>query len=130
MIQAFLLSYYLDDVKRLRFESRLENALILNTQKLKRKIVERFLYAISFHNKGKFFVVHCSGIRPCEYTIAVLKGIGLKDNDIMRPFGALIQKKKIKEHIKDEKKFEWLYSPEELMGVFERSRLPEICNAI
>ena len=44
-------------------------------------------------------------MNPCEYAIAVLKGEGLINNNIIRSFGALIQTK-IKKRLEDEKNFE------------------------
>ena len=48
---------------------------------------------LSFYNKGKYLIVHCSNMYPCEYPIAVLKDKKKKKNDITRSFGALIQRK-------------------------------------
>ena len=69
-------------------------------------------------------------MNPYEYAIAVLKAKGLRNNNIIRSsFCALIQRK-IKKHLEDEKKFEWPYIPEELMGMLDRGSLPKICNAV
>ena len=95
----------------------------------KREIAERFPDDISYYNKGKYLIVYCSDMNPCEYAIAVLKVEGLRNNDIIRSFGALIQRK-IKKCVEDEKKFELPYNPEELIGMLDRGPLPEICNAV
>ena len=49
--------------------------------------------------------MHCSGVNIYEYAIVVLEGKGLRNNDIIRSFDALIQRK-IKKRLEDEKKFE------------------------
>ena len=58
-----------------------------------------------------------------------MKGKGLRNSDIIRSSGALIQRK-IKKRLENEKKFEWPYNLEELMGMLDRGPLPEIYNAI
>ena len=127
--EASLLSDLLDDIKRLSIKNGLEYVLITNSRKLKSKIEERFPDDVSYYNKGKYSIVHCSDMNPCEYAIAVLKGKGLRSNRIIKSFGALSQRK-TKKHLEDQKKFEWTYNPEELMGMLDRGPLPEIYNAI
>ena len=127
--EAFLISDLLDDIKRLSIENVLDHALITNTRTLKRKIAERFPDDISYYNKGKCLIVHCSDMNPCKYTVVVLKGKGLRNNDIIRSFGALIQRK-IKKCPEDKNKFEWPCNPEELMGMLNRGPLLEIYNAV
>ena len=78
---------------RLSIENGLEDALIANTRTLKRGIAERFPDDIFHYNKGKYLIVHCSDMKPCAYAIAILKSKGLRSNDIIRSFGALIHEK-------------------------------------
>ena len=127
--EPFLISDLLDEIKRLSTENGLDDALITNTRTLKRKIAERFPDDISYYNKGKCLIVHCSDMNPCKYAVVVLKGKGLRNNNIIRSFGALIQRK-IKKRPEDKKKFEWPCNPEELMGMLNRGPLPEIYNAV
>ena len=53
----------------------------------------------------------------------------MEDKETIRSFGALIQRR-IEECSENEKKFEWQYNPEELMGMLERGPLPEIYSVI
>ena len=68
----------ISDIKRLSNENRLEDALITYTSTLKRKIAQRFHDNISYYNKGKYLIVHCSDMKLCECTVAVLKDKGIR----------------------------------------------------
>ena len=127
--EAFLLSDLLEDIRCLSEENGLDEPVITNTRSLKRHIIERFPDDISYYPKGKYLIVHCSDMNPCEYAVAVLKGKGLKSNDIIRSFGTLIRRK-IKERLQEEKEIEWPYSPEELVRMLDKGPLPELYNAI
>ena len=71
--EVFLLSDLLDEIKKLSTGNKSENALITNTRALKREISEQFPDCVSYYNKAKYLILHCSHMNPCEYAIAVLK---------------------------------------------------------
>ena len=116
---AFLLSDLLDDIRMLSEEYGLTEPVISNTRTLKRKITERYPDEISYYPKGKYLIVHCSDMNPCEYAVAVLKEKGLRDNDIIRSFGALIRRK-IEERSQQEEDTRWPYKPEELLEMLDK----------
>ena len=67
--------------------------IISNTRTLKRKIIDRFSDNISVYPEEKYLIVHSSNIDPCEYVLAILKGKGLKDYEIIKSFGEMIRRK-------------------------------------
>ena len=89
---VFLLSDLLEDIKRLSELSGLAECIISNVRTLKR-IIDTFSDDISFFPKCKYLIVHSSDVNPCEYVLAILKGKGLKDYDIIKSFGEMILRK-------------------------------------
>ena len=80
-----------------------------------------------FLPKDKYLIVHRSDINPCEYVLAILKGKGRKDYDIIKSFGEMIRRE-IKITAVEKQSSELPHSPEEIV---ERLRpLPEIYNTI
>ena len=63
------------------------------TSQLRKILSEEFEDEISFFPYGKNLLVHASDMNPCEYPVAIIKGKGLRDNDIIRAFGEIIQRK-------------------------------------
>ena len=90
---AFLLSNLLEDIKRLSELNGLTEPIISNISTLKRRIIDKFPYNISFYPKDKYLVVHSSDVNPSEYVLAILKGKGLKDYDIIKSFWVMIRRK-------------------------------------
>ena len=84
---AFLLNDLLKDIKRLSELDGLMEPIISNTRTLKRRIIDKFSDDISIYPKDKYLIVHSSDVNPCEYVLAILKGKGLKDYDIIKSFG-------------------------------------------
>ena len=88
---AFLLCDVLEDIKRLSEHNELTEPIISNTRTLKRRITDKFSDDISFQPKGKYLIVHSSDVNPCWYVLAILKGKELKDYDIIKSFGEIIE---------------------------------------
>lgn len=89
---AYLLTQLLEDWIRLCDERGIET-LITRTNQIRRKIVDRFGDEIGFFPTGKFVIVHSALINPCKYSVATIKGNGLRDIDISTGFAAMIRRK-------------------------------------
>ena len=94
---------------------------------MKRKIIDTFHEETSFDPNGKYLIIHSSDINPCQYISAVLKGKGLRDGDVIKSFGNMIQRKV--RSIKNEKIYPTLpYSTGEMFDLLEKGHLQELYN--
>ena len=92
---------------------------------MKREIVKQFDKEIDFFPSGTFVIIYSTSINPCKYSIAVLKGKGLRDSDFIKFFSTYIRNK-IKNMI-----FEPLpESPEEMLASFNNGPLTDLYNVI
>ena len=67
---------------------------VLNkTCEMKTLIGAQFGDGIDFYPSGRNIIVHNSRVNPCEYSLATIKGRGLRDDDIIKAFGAMIRRK-------------------------------------
>ena len=99
------------------------------TSQLRKILSEEFEDEVSFFPYGKNCLVHASDINPCEYPLAIIKGKGLKDDDIIKAFGEMIHRKVRARKDNSDKKFP--YTPEELSAMIENDGpIPELYNAI
>ena len=73
--------------------------------------------------------MHSSDVNPCEYALAILKWKRLKDYDIIKSFGEMIQRK-IKITAEEKQTPEWPYSPREIVEMLDKGPLPEIYNTV
>ena len=79
---------------------------------MKREIIKNFEEEINFYPCGRHLLVHPSDINPCTYSIATLKGYGLREKDLERAFGRMI-KRKLKE--RESTNTSWPLTKEELL---------------
>ena len=89
---AFPLNDILLDITSIGMEYGREIPPITNTKELKRKLISQFPEELSFFPNGKYVIVHACDINPCEYSVATLKGHGLRDNDLMLAFANMIKR--------------------------------------
>ena len=70
-------------------------------------------------------------MNPCEYSIATIKGNSLHDQDNIRSFGALIQRRlnQLKEQTDNLDERKWPYTPEEFLPLLESGPMPQLYNA-
>ena len=106
-------------------------SVIPKTCQLKKLLTEKFGDDIAFFISGRNCIVHSSKINPCEYSIATIKGNGLRDDDIIRAFGAMV-KRKVKARSEESKHaMNFPFTPEELIDkINDEGPIPEIYNAI
>ena len=124
--EAYLLHELLKDVSEFSTEQGLEEPVIQHTVELKRQLLKRFENQISFFPCGRHLLVHPIDINPCTYSIATLKGCGLRDRDLAKAFGKMVRRK-LKDRVLDEK---WPLTPDELPEKLNIGVLPELYNAI
>ena len=106
--EAFLLVDLLRDAKML-----CKNSSVNKTCHLKKYLTEKFGDEISFFTTGRNCVVHASDINPCQYSIATIKGNGLRDDDIIRAFGSMIRRKIAARKAKATQRMSFPYPPDE-----------------
>ena len=113
--EAFLLHELLNDVTLISNEQglELEDSPIRETRTLRRFLESNFENEVSFYSLGKYIVVCPSDVNPCIYSIATLKGRGLRDLDLVKSFGRMIRRK-IEEKKKKENK--WPLTQDELLA--------------
>ena len=46
---------------------------------------------LSFYPRGKYWIFHAADMNPREYSVATLQPFDLRDGDIIKPFGRLVQ---------------------------------------
>ena len=127
--EAFSFSDLLEDVKLLCEKNGSEESIIRKTRTLKRKIIDTFPEEISFYPNEKYLIVHSSDVNPSQYIVAVPKGKGLRDGDIIKSFGNMIRRKV--RSIKNEKIYPtWSYSRGEMFDLLMKGPLQELCNVI
>ena len=125
--EAYLLHELLNDVRCISEDHELEPPAIDNTKELKRFIIKHFEDKINFFPSGKYLLVHPIDINPCSYSIATIKGRGLRDADLAKAFGCMIRRKL------DERKNEaerWPLTPDELLSKLDSGPLPDLYNTI
>ena len=88
---AYLLTQLLADWLQLCNERHI-SSLITRTNQIRRKIEERFGDDVGFFPSGKYIIVPSAFLTPCTYSVATLKGAGLRDIDIARGFAAMVRR--------------------------------------
>ena len=63
-----------------------------STKSLKRMLENFFGTSISFQIEGKRSILYSSGVNPCVYVAAALKGCGLREEDQTCTFAKMVRK--------------------------------------
>ena len=130
--RAYLLIDLLHDFMRMSEEEGFETPIIDKSWTLKMRIIERFPEDISFYPSGRNCLVHSSQMNPCEYSIATIKGRGLRDEDIIRAFSAMVRRKVAQLKQEDGSKYDKQrpYTPDEVLKLLDIGPLPHLYNVI
>ena len=115
----------LKDVKYLSAEQDLDTPAIEHTSTLKMYLIKNFEENIAFFPSGKYLVVHPIDINPCTYSVATLRGCGLRDGELTKAFGRMIRRK-----FEERKTSEDTWPLTELLSKLDSGPLPELYNAI
>ena len=124
---AFLLNELLRDVERLSEELGLETPALTDTRSLKRFLLKELEDDIAFFPSGKLLVVHSPEVNPCEYSVATLRGFGLRDEDLSKSFGRMLRRKL---QARKQNGTSLPLSPEEFLSMLDQGPLPDLYNAI
>ena len=125
--EAYLLHELLKDVKYLSAEQDLHTPAIEHTSTLKMYLIKNFEENIAFFPSGKYLVVHPIDINPCTYSVATLHGCGLRDGELTKAFGRMIQRKFEERKTSEDT---WPLTPDKLLSKLDSRPLPELYNAI
>jgi hypothetical protein len=101
--------------------------LLSDTRSLKRKHLQEFNDDLGFFPTGRHVIVHAADINPCEFTVATLRGHGLRDSYLIKAFATML-KCKIETRVDGERK--WPSIPDELIEMLDRGPFKEIYNVI
>ena len=121
---AYLLHQLLEDWLQMTKE-RGVSALILRTNQLRKRLEEKFGDDIGFFSSGKHVIVHSAWLNPCQYSVATLKGAGLRDIDLAKGFASMIKRKN---SLSTAASFP--YSIESLIEDLDRGPLTDLYNII
>ena len=47
---------------------------------------------IGFFRSGKHVIVYSQYVNPCQHSVSTLKGFGLREDDIIKPFARLVKR--------------------------------------
>ena len=100
-----------------------QNLLSQIREHCQKRIIDKSSNGISFCPKNKYLKVHSSDVNPSEYVLAIFKGKGLNDYDIIKSFGEMEENEKTAE---EKQSPEWLYSPQAVVEMLDKGLLPEI----
>ena len=110
--KTHLLSDILEDLKNLIYEYGIDPVLV-HTVGLLRNLIQHFSEErLGFHPQGRYVIVYSQDTNPCEYSVAIIKGHGLRDGDLVRSIARMIWRK-IKRRSTEEQT--WPYTPDELV---------------
>ena len=125
--EAFLLHVMLADIKSFSEEYNLP-PIMEHTVELKRKLIAEFGDEIRLFPSGKYLIVHASSINPCQYSVAILQGRCLRDDDFVKSFSSFIRLKAkcIAMSIQEENN----ESPQHLVDMLDRGPMQELYNVI
>ena len=70
-----------------------------------------------FYPKNKYLKVHSSDVNPSEYVLAIFKGKGLNDYDIIKSSGEMEENEITAE---EKQSPEWLYSPQAIVEMLDK----------
>ena len=73
-------------------EDRGIKSSITRSSMLKDHNLDKFCDSIDFFPKGKHIIIHSQFMNPCEYSVATLKGHGMRDSDIISSFANYIKR--------------------------------------
>eukprot|EP00794_Sanderia_malayensis_P008248 gene8248-9129_t len=116
--EAFLITELLKDVGEISEEYGLKEAPITlkHTYQVKAKLIEQFGDRIEFGKVGRSDVVYPSGANPLQYSLATLHGHGLREDDLVKAFAKLVNRK-----LSGKKRQPWPPDPKELLSSLDNS---------
>ena len=122
---AYLLSNLFKDLTRMFAEQSIP-PIFISTKELKNRLIDRFNGTIGFFPAGLPVVVHSPDMNPCLYSVATLKGFGLRDQDLLKAFWNMIKCKiKEREHV-----VQFLLKIQQMDTVLEKGPLKDHYNAV
>ena len=127
--EAYLLIDLFRDLMTMSEEYGIQYPPVSSTKYLKRELLDEFGDEISFFATGRNVLVHNSKMNPCEYAIATINGKGLRDEDIIKAFGKLVQRKLSAKLSKKAPK-QWPLTPGDLVAQLNEESLPVLQGAI
>ena len=75
-------------------------------------MTETFPESIWFHNTGKQVIVFPQLVYPCEYSVNILKGVGLREPELTKSFANMVKRKAAEKTVNGNPHFP--YSPDDL----------------
>ena len=82
----------IQDIHEVFLENGLQDAIIIHTHLLKKRLIEEFGNAVGFYTVGKKQIVYCSEINPCKYAVATLEGAGMRCDNMYLSFARMIRR--------------------------------------
>ena len=122
---AYLLKELMDDLKGFCEEYGIPPIWKSNSI-LRQHLEDKFEQIDFFTIPGKYTIVHSVWVSPFEYSVASLKGIGLRDNDYVLSFARFIKKKVVR--WQESGNFQVL-EPNDITDM-EQTPLPDLYNVI
>ena len=124
---AHLLSELLKDWLSLCLEKKIESK-INHTHHIKTKMTETFTESIGFYKTGRQVIVFSQLVNPCEYSVNILKGVGLRELELTKSIANMINRKADEKTVNGNPHFP--YSPDDLKTEVKKGPLCELYNAI
>ena len=124
---AYLLTELMHDIMNMNEEHSIDPTT-RHTHVLKEKIRNEFPDSIGFYKTMHQVIVFSSDMNPLDYTVATVKGHGMRDDDLIKACAKLINKswnmKREQEH------FSRPHTPEEVIEKLNNGPLQELYNLI
>ena len=111
---------FLRDVELLSEELGLETPALTDTRSLKRFLLKELEDDIAFFPSDKLLVMHSPEVNPCKYSVATLRGFGLRDEDLSKSFGRMLRRNGTSLPL----------SPEDFLSMLDQGPLPDLYNVI
>ena len=125
--EAYLLIDLFRDLVSMCEEYGLEYPPVSSTKYLKRELVIEFGHTISFFTTGRNMLVHNTNMNPCNSCNKLER---VTDEDILKAFGKLVERKTNQKLVKEGSPKQWPLSPEDLAIQINEDPLPVLRDAI